>query len=123
MAAGGSLKFVVEVAADNATKTLQSIQTAVDQAGVKMKTTMLGVGDAGRASSGHIGGLEGRLKSLKTEMGQGDRTINFFANTITGSLIPATSKGGEALRLFADGLVGGVGIGFGIQAVAFGIKL
>lgn len=127
MAQGGSLKFVVEVAANNATQTLQAIQTAVDQAGVKMKTTMLGLSDAARGAAGGHNSFEQSLKSLKTEMVQGDRTINFFANSLN-KIVPATSAAGEGIRLLADGLVGGLGLGLAIQGImailsAFGESL
>jgi hypothetical protein len=127
MAQGGSLKFVVEVAADQATGALNAISTAVNQAGIKMRTTMLGVGGGARGAGTEIQGFEGKLRTLKSEMAAGDRTINFFARSLNG-IVPEATIAGQGIRLLADGLIGGVGLGFAIQTAMglltlFGDKL
>jgi hypothetical protein len=122
MAQGGSLKFVVEVAADQATGALNAISTAVNQAGIKMRTTMLGVGGGARGAGTEIQGFEGKLRTLKSEMAAGDRTINFFARSLNG-IVPESSAAGQGIRLLADGLIGGLGLGFALQAVMMGVQL
>jgi hypothetical protein len=122
VAQGGTLKFVVEVAQDQATGALAALSTAMDQAGIKMRATFANAGEGAKKAAVEHTGLESKLRSLKSEMVSGDRTINFFARSLNG-LIPEASAAGQGIRLLADGLIGGVGLGFGIQAVTAGIGL
>jgi hypothetical protein len=127
MAAGQSLKFVVEVAANEANRSLAVLSQAFNEAGISAKRSLLNVGSGTKAAAEASGSLEQKIKSLKGEMAAGDRTINFFARSLNG-IVPEASAAGQGLRLLADGLIGGLGLGLAIQGVMavltlFGEKL
>lgn len=111
-----TLRFSVEVAADQATQALHTLSTSFNQAGISAKSALLSVGSGSKAANDAVGGFETKLRSLKSEMAAGDRTINFFARSLN-SIVPEASAAGQGLRLLADGLIGGVGLGLAIQGV------
>jgi hypothetical protein len=111
-----TLRFSVEVAADQATRSLQVLSQSFNQAGISAKSALLGVGSNAKAANDAISPFEQRVRSLKGEMASGDRTINFFARSLN-SIVPEASAAGQGLRLLADGLIGGVGLGFALQGV------
>lgn len=114
--ASGSLKFVVEVNADQATQGFRAISSGLDDLGIKSKVSFLRVAEGGRGAGDAASSLEQKVKALKGEMASGDRTINFFARSLNG-IIPEASGAGRAIRLLADGFIGGVGLGFALQGV------
>jgi hypothetical protein len=122
MAAGATLRFSVEVAADQATRSMSVLSQAFNEAGISAKRSLLAMGSGSSAASAASGGLEQKLKSLKGEMASGDRTINFFARSLNG-IVPEASAAGQGLRLLADGLIGGLGVGFAIQATMAVLQL
>jgi hypothetical protein len=120
--AGETLKLVVEVAADKAEGVLKSITATANQAGIAMKTSLMQVGPAANQAMHGTKGLEDRLKGLKGELASGDRTINFFARSLN-NIVPEASAAGQGLRLLVDGLIGGLGVGFAIQATMSVLQL
>jgi hypothetical protein len=122
MAAGATLRFSVEVAADQATRSMSVLSQAFNEAGISAKRSLLNMGSGTKAASEATSSLESKLKSFKGEMASGDRTINFFARSLNG-IVPEASAAGQGLRLLADGLIGGLGVGFAIQATMAVLQL
>src|SRR6266540_3442434 len=64
---GSTLKFTVEVAADQATQALNAISTAVNQTGVQMRTSLLGVRPAAQAAGKEISRLSEHIRGFAAE--------------------------------------------------------
>lgn len=101
---------------------LQSEVAALRSHSMNLEAELKKLREGGRGGGEGVGSLETKIRSLKNEMVQGDRTLNFFMRSM-GGLVPVTGTAAEAIRLLADGLIGGMGLGLGIQAVAFGFSL
>ncbi len=63
-----------------------------------------------------------RIRGVRGEMSGSMRTANFFARALN-DVAPASSLAGEGIRILTSGLIGGFGLGFGIEVVLGGVKL
>src|SRR6266540_1367970 len=107
---GSTLKFTVEVAADQATQALNAISTAVNQTGVQMRTSLLGVRPAAQAAGKEISGLSEHIRGFAAEQRGQERVASFFVRGLS-EIAPVSEHAKIALGGITGALVGGAGIG------------
>lgn len=114
---GSSLKFVVEIAADQATQGLQALQLAVNQASGAIKTSFGGIGPSARAAGHEVEGLKDKIKGFVREERGERRMASFFVRDIA-EIIPVSKEAKFALTDLGGALLGGGAVGMGIAAAA-----
>jgi hypothetical protein len=122
VAASSSLRFTVEVAADQATGALQALTTAFNQAGIKSRTSLLGMGGASRQASNEVMTLGDRMRAFAREQRQEAGAARFFVNELA-QVAPVSDQARTALMGVTSALVGGLGVGTAIGLVTTGATL
>src|SRR5574337_1325595 len=112
----GSLRFVVEVASDQATQALTAIATAANQAGVQIRASLAGVGPAAQGAASGITGLKGAFHEFHGSMRTGHRLAVEFGN-ILGTMGNEAGVAGRALGSMLGGLAVGGPMGLAIGGV------
>lgn len=115
MAGGSTLRFTVEVAADQATKALNAVSVAFNQAGIQSRQSLLGMGKASKDAGAGINTLGGAMRKFASEQRSEFRTARFFVQEIA-SIAPVSGSAQTALTGLGAALVGGAGV-----ATAFGL--
>jgi hypothetical protein len=115
MAVGAtSLRFQVEIQADQATEGLRALQVAANQAGVTIKQSLQGVGGAAqRANSG--------IMDLRRGMSQGRQAALFFGRAL-GDLAPAGSAAQSAISGIGGALFAATGAMAGLLLALEGLR-
>lgn len=105
-----SLRFVVEVAADQATTALNAVSTALNQADVRFRQSMLGLGGAARGAGKEVQTLGEKMATYAREQRREAGAARFFVQEIA-SIVPVTGHAQVALTGVASILAGGLGFG------------
>lgn len=115
MASGTTLRFSVEVAADQAEQALKAMTLAFDQAGVKAKSALGGIGKAGAQAAGGI-------EQLKQGMGKARETAMFFTQSL-GEFGPSGRTAQIALAGVGGAIMGGGGLLLALSLAQAGVRL
>ena len=115
MADGTTLRFSVEVAADQAEGALKAMTAAFDQAGVKAKAALQGIGGASRKTTGD-------LEELKKGMGKARETAMFFTQSL-GEFGPQGRTAQLAVSGLAGAIIGGGGLLLGLNLAQAAVRL
>lgn len=117
-----TLRFTVEVAADQATQALKAVSVAASQAGVEMRTKLLGVGPAARQAGAEIQGLTGKIQAFAREQRAEARTAGFFVGELA-QIVPVSNEAKGALTQLGGAMVGGGPVAIGLAAATVGLGL
>jgi hypothetical protein len=116
VASGGTtLRFSVEVAADQAEQALKAMSLAFNQAEVKAKASLMGMGKSAQAAKSGI-------EELKTSMGRSRETAMFFTQAL-GEFGPAGRTAQIALAGVGGAIMGGGGILLALSLAQAGVRL
>lgn len=115
MASGSTLRFSVEVAADQAENALKAMTLAFNQAEIKAKASLLGIGKGAKESAGGI-------EELKKSMGRSRETAMFFTQAL-GEFGPAGRTAQIAVSGIAGAIMGGGGILLALSLAQAGVRL
>jgi hypothetical protein len=121
-ATGSSLRFTVEVAADQADKTLKAMTVAFNEAGAQARIAMSGMGGAARNAGGEVTVLGDRIKQIARDQRTEARTARFYASELA-SIIPGAQGAGVALTGLSQVLIAGATQGFGFGVAFEAVKL
>lgn len=110
-----TLRFTVEVAADQATQALKALSVASNQAGVAMKTSMASVGTSSRVAAGG-------LMELKASAGKARETAMFFTQAL-GEFGPQGRTAQIAISGVAGAIMGGGGVLIALGLAQAAIRL
>lgn len=114
-----SLRFSVEVAADQADKALKALTVAFNQAGAQAKISMASIGGASRAAGAEVVTLGDKVKKFAAEQRSEARAVSFFVNEIS-QIAPVSNNAKLALSGIGQAFVGGLGVASAI-GVAVGL--
>jgi hypothetical protein len=117
-----TLKFTVEVAADQATQALSAVSLALNQAGIEGRSKLLGIGPAAASAGKEIQGLTGHIKDYVSEQRAQGRMAGFFVREIT-DIIPASDGAKTAMSGLIGAMAGGFGAGMVVDLAITGVKL
>jgi hypothetical protein len=116
MASGGStLRFTIEVAADQATEALKATTLAFDQAGVRAKGAFMTMGSAAK-------GAKSGVEELKTTMGRSRETAMFFTQAL-GEFGPQGRTAQIAISGVAGAIMGGGGLLLALSLAQAAVRL
>lgn len=121
-ASGSSLRFTVEVAADQADRALKAMAVAFNEAGASARIAMQSVGTTAKAAGAEVVTLGDKIKSVARDQRSEARAAAYYVQEI-GSIIPISNNAKIALGGLGEALVGGVGIGAAVALVTTAIKL
>lgn len=115
MASGTTLRFTVEVAADQAKQALKAMTLAFNEAGVKANAALSGVGRGSReAASG--------IEVYKTQVGRARETAMFFTQAL-GEFGPAGRTAQIALAGIGGAIIGGGGVLLALSLAQAAVRL
>lgn len=81
-ASGSSLRFQIEVAADQAEKTLKAMTVAFNEAGAQARIAMSGAATASKTAGAEVVDLFGKMKELRGEARQHERVFNYYGTKV-----------------------------------------
>lgn len=119
---GNTLKFTVEVAADQATSALNAMTAAFNQAGIEANSKLLAIGKGANAAGKEVHGLAGFVKEYAGEQRTQARLGGFFVRELAEvTTLSGTAK--VAIGGLSGALAGGFGLGMALDLALTGVKL
>jgi hypothetical protein len=115
MASGTTLRFSVEVAADQAEAALKAMTLAFNQAEVKAKASLLSIGKGSKEAANGI-------EQMKQGMGRARETAMFFTQSL-GEFGPAGRTAQIALAGVGGAIMGGGGVLLALSLAQAGVRL
>lgn len=115
MASGTTLRFSVEVAADQAEQALKAMSVAFNQAEVKAKASLMSIGKGSQAAKNDI-------EVMKQGMGRARETAMFFTQAL-GEFGPAGRTAQIAVSGVAGAIMGGGGVLLALSLAQAGVRL
>lgn len=119
---GSSLRFSIEVAADEATKTLRAVSAAVNEAGAQ---TRISLQQAATHIHGHgkaIEGVSGKLLEFGRQQRMEAKAAMYYADTMA-AFLPVGREYQHVLMAIGEVMVGGLGIGAAISVAALAASM
>ena len=109
-----SLRFQVEVSADQATGALNALSAAFNQANISSRTSLLGIGKSAKTAGDSVKSLGDRMREFARGERAEARTAGFFVSELA-QIVPIGNQAKAALTGLTAALVGGGGVFAAVQ--------
>lgn len=117
-----TLRFTVEVAADQATGALNAMSAAFNQAGISARSSLLGIGGATKQAGAELATTGRGVSAFKENISRSREAAMFFSQSLR-ELGPSGATAQIAISGLAGAMLGGGGVILALEGARVGLRL